>query len=506
MIIRLLYCSLFCLLFSCSAEEDKAAPPPNIIYILADDLGYGELGIQGQEIIETPHLDALAAGGMRFTQHYSGAPVCAPARGVLLMGRHSGHAHVRGNDEDSSRGNVWDFQAMFDDPALEGQRPIPDSLVTLGEVLQGAGYITGLVGKWGLGAPGSEGTPNKQGFDYFYGYNCQRQAHNLYPTHLWENEERAYLKNELIAPHVLREQAEGESDNDFFNGFIQQDYAPDLMQQKSIDFLRENADTSFFLYYASPLPHVPLQAPEKWVNYYREKIGEEEPYRGKYYFPCQYPRATYAAMISTLDEQVGELVAELKELGIYENTLIIFTSDNGATYAGGADTPYFDSNRPFRTEHGYGKGYLHEGGIRAPMIAHWPNRIGEGTVSDHISAFQDVMPTLAELANVEAPMGDGISFLPALVRGQQKSHDYLYWEFPAYNGQQAIRMGKWKGLRKDMHDGNLSIALYDLEEDPREERDLSANYPQIVQQIDSLMKANHTRSPVERFQFSVLGD
>ena len=502
----ILYCSLILLFASCGPAQEQEALPPNIIYILADDLGYGELGVYGQKVIETPNLDALAATGMRFTQHYSGAPVCAPARCILMTGQHSGHALVRGNDEDGSRGDVWNFQAMFDDPRLEGQRPIPDSLVTMGEVLQTAGYTTGIIGKWGLGAPFSEGVPNKQGFDYFYGYNCQRQAHNLYPTHLWENESRVYLKNELQAPHVLQEQAPDQTDSTFFNQFLQQDYAPELMQERALNFVRNHKEESFFLYYASLLPHVPLQAPQRWVDHYHKKIGEEEAYRDKSYFPSQYPMATYAAMISYLDEQVGELVAELKELGLYENTLIIFTSDNGPTYTGGVDPDFYASAAPFQGEYGRGKGFLYEGGIRVPMIASWPGVIKAGSESDHISAFQDVLPTLSELTGATPPANDGISFLPTLKGETQEEHPFLYWEFPAYKGQQAVRFGDLKAVRQRMYEGNLTIELYDLAHDPREEHDLAAEQPQEVARAREIMEGAHIPSPVERFRFEILGE
>lgn len=501
----ILYCSLILFLVSCGPAPEPALPP-NIIYILADDLGYGELGAYGQKVIETPNLDALAATGMRFTQHYSGAPVCAPARCILLTGQHSGHALVRGNDEDGSRGDVWNFQAMFDNPRLEGQRPIPDSLVTMGEVLQTAGYTTGIIGKWGLGAPHSEGVPNRQGFDYFYGYNCQRQAHNLYPTHLWENESRVYLKNELQAPHVLQEQAQDQADSAFFNQFLQQDYAPEMMQERALNFVRKHKDEPFFLYYASPLPHVPLQAPQRWVDHYREKIGEEDAYRGKAYFPSQHPMATYAAMISYLDEQVGELIVELKELGLYENTLIIFTSDNGPTYAGGVDPDFYKSAAPFQGEYGRGKGFLYEGGIRVPMIASWPGVIETGSESSHVSAFQDVLPTLSELTGATPPANDGISFLPTLKGEIQKEHPFLYWEFPAYKGQQAVRFGDWKAVRQRMHNGNLTIELYDLANDPREENDLADAQPQEVARAREIMERAHIPSLVERFRFEVLGE
>ncbi|MFK7924568.1 MAG: arylsulfatase, partial [Bacteroidia bacterium] len=474
-----------------------------------DDLGYGELGAYGQTLIETPNLDALAASGMKFTQHYSGAPVCAPARCVLMTGQHTGHAHIRGNDEWKERGEVWDYEAMFNDPFLEGQRPLPDSLITVGEIMQAAGYKTAVVGKWGLGAPTTEGVPNKQGFDFFYGYNCQRQAHTFYPMHLWRNEERHLLNNKMVRPHANL--AEGADPNDpaSYADFELNDYSPDLMQSEALDFIERHHKQPFFLYYASPIPHVPLQAPNKWVEYYREKFGPEEPHTGKSYFPSQYPRASYAAMISYLDEQVGELVQKLKDLGLYENTLIIFSSDNGPTYTGGADTPFFDSAQPFKTEYGWGKGFVHEGGIRVPMIASWPGSIAAGTESDHISSFQDLMPSLCDLVGQAVPsQSDGISFLPSL-RGTPKqiAHKYLYWEFPAYGGQQAVRMGPWKGIRKNLKkENNLSIALYNLTTDPLEQKDVAAANPAIVQQIRDAMEESHRRPALERFRITALGD
>ena len=326
---------------------------PNIIYILADDLGYGELGVYGQEIIETPHIDALANDGMLFTDHYSGSPVCAPSRSVFMTGQHTGHTPIRGNDEWKERGDTWNYQAMFDNPFLEGQRPIPDSTITIAEVLKSAGYSTGMVGKWGLGAPTTEGLPNKQGFDFFYGYNCQRQAHTLYPMHLWRNDERHLLSNKNVPPHVNLEDNADINDPLSYSDFELIDYAPELMHNEALNFIEKNQNNPFFLYYASPLPHVPLQAPKRWVDYYQSKIGSEEPYTGKSYFPNLTPRATYAAMISYLDEQVGDLIKKLKDIGQYENTLVIFTSDNGPTYAGGADTPFFDSAKPFKTEYGW---------------------------------------------------------------------------------------------------------------------------------------------------------
>ena len=494
-------------LSACSEKEQQQASP-NIIYILADDLGYGELGSYGQQIIETPNLDALAASGMRFTQHYTGAPVCAPARCILMTGQHAGHAHVRGNDEWRDRGEVWDYDAMFENPFLEGQRPLPDSIITLGEILQDAGYKTAIVGKWGLGAPTTEGVPNKQGFDFFYGYNCQRQAHTLYPRHLWKNEERDLLDNKNIAPHTKLDSLADPNDPASYADFQLNDYAPTKMQEEALNFIQANQEQAFFLYYATPIPHLPLQAPQKWVDHYRKKLGEEAPYVGdKGYFPTQYPKATYAAMISYLDEQIGELVDQLKSLGLYENTLIIFSSDNGPTYTGGADTPFFDSAKPFKTEYGWGKGFVHEGGIRVPMIAAWEGKIQAGTTSDHISAFYDLLPTVCDIIDVDVPVPtDGISFLPALLGKEQQAHDYLYWEFPAYKGQQALRMGKWKAIRQNIQEGNLEIELYNLEEDIQELNNVAEQHPEIISQVEEIFKTAHVPATIPRFKMAALGD
>lgn len=490
-------------------EQTVAETPPNIIYILADDLGYNELGCYGQDKIETPNIDALAAQGMRFTQHYSGSPVCAPSRCVLMTGLHSGHAYIRGNDEWSERGDTWNFAAMAEDPNLEGQRPIPAGTTTVGNVLKSAGYKTGIVGKWGLGGPLTEGIPTKQGFDFFYGYNCQRQAHTYFPVHLWRNEEKHLLENELVAPGIgLPEGADPDNPASYEKYWLNE-YAPDLMLKESIAFMRANRNKPFFLYFATPIPHVPLQAPKRWVEYYQKKFGDEEPYLGqKGYFPNRTPRATYAAMVSYLDECVGELVKTLKELEVYDNTLILFSSDNGPTFNGGSDSAFFDSAAPFKSESGWGKGTVHEGGIRVPMIASWPGRIAAGQTSDHISAFWDLLPTLSEVAGTTAPPGlDGISFLPTLLgeEGQVK-HDFLYWEFPSYTGQQAVRMGDWKGIRMNIFKGNKEIELYDLTSDPRKQLNVAAANPDVVSQMEAIMEREHTPAILEKFKFTQLGD
>jgi arylsulfatase A-like enzyme len=482
---------------------------PNIIYILADDLGYAELGSYGQELIRTPNIDRLAETGMRFTQHYSGAPVCAPARCVLLTGMHAGHAYIRGNDEWASRGDVWDYAKAVEDPNLEGQRPIPDSIPTIGNVLQEVGYKTAIVGKWGLGGPMTDGIPNNRGFDFFYGYNCQRQAHNLYPKHLWKNREKDWLDNEIIQPGAKLDSTADPYSEASYARFTQKDYAPALMQEEALGFIQRNKDKPFFLYYATPLTHVPLQVPESYVDEYGQEFGEEEPYIGdKGYFPHRYPHAAYAAMVSYLDDQVGEIVEELKELNIYDNTIIMFSSDNGPTYVGGADSRFFDSAKPFRSDYGRGKGYTYEGGIRIPLIVSWKDKIKAGSTSDHISAFWDVMPTLAEAAGTNAPNDiDGISFLPELLnQADQVEHEFLYWEFPSYGGQQAVRMGNWKAIRKDIFKGNMNIELYDLSSDITEENNIANDHPEIIRKVEQIMKNEHTEPHIDRFKIEQLGD
>jgi arylsulfatase A-like enzyme len=510
--VRILTFLLFAttLLNSCT-QEQPVPKKPNIIYILADDLGYGDLGVYGQQKIETPNIDALAQSGMRFTQHYSGAPVCAPARYMLMTGQHPGHAHIRGNDEWRERGEVWNYEAAVLNPQLEGQRPISDSTITIGEILQSAGYTTGIVGKWGLGAPGTEGTPNRQGFDFFYGYNCQRQAHNLYPPFLWKNDKKEWLENEVVAPGTKLQPGADTLDEASYALFQQKDYAPTLMEKEALGFIETNKDSSFFLYYASPIPHLPLQAPEELVQYYVDKFGDEKPYvGGRGYFPCRYPRATYAAMVTYLDQQVGEIVHKLKSLGIYENTLIIFTSDNGPTYnVGGFDPTYFNSAAPFENGYGWTKGFTHEGGIRVPMIASWPGKIEANSETDHISAFWDVLPTMAKITDTSVPASvDGVSFLPTLLSlpNDQLHHDHLYWEFPAYGGQQAVRIGDWKGIRKNIQKDSLTIALYNLKTDLKEQNDVAAENPDIVAQIKAIMESEHTPATIARFNMKALGD
>lgn len=500
---------VFVLVLALGINGCKEQRPPNIVFILADDLGYGEVGCYGQGLIETPNIDRLADHGMRFTQFYSGAPVCAPARCVLLTGMHSGHAYIRGNDEWRERGPVWDFAKAVEDPGLEGQRPVPDSVLTVAEILQNAGYKTACVGKWGLGAPFTEGAPNNQGFDFFYGYNCQRQAHTYYPRHLWKNEEKVWLSNELVVPGTRLEAGADPFDESSYSKYALADYAPALMLDETLGFLDANHSSPFFLYFTTPIPHVPLQAPDSLVNYYRQKFGKEEPYTGERgYFPNRSPRATYAAMITYLDYQVGMIIERLKELGVYENTVIFFTSDNGPSYAGGADSEFFDSAKPFSSMQGRAKGSVYEGGIRVPLIVHWPGKTERSQSSDHIGVFYDIMPTLCEIAGIDPLSGvDGVSLIPVLNgRKKVKTHEFLYWEFPESGGQQAVRMDQWKAIRKNMHEANLEIELFDLKTDTSESRNVAAEHPDIIARMEWIMRTEHQASNIDRFKFSVLGD
>jgi arylsulfatase len=387
---------------------------------------------------------------------------------------------------------------------------MPDSIITVAEILKNVGYKTSLFGKWGLGAPFSESTPNKQGFDYFFGYNCQRQAHTLFPTHLWRNEEKYALRNKFLDLHQSLEKSIDPNDPKSYASFELTDYAPEVMHKEAITYLeKQQKNEPFFMFYASPLPHVPLQAPAKWVKHYQQKIGSEEPYPGgksNTYYPNRTPKATYAAMISYLDEQVGDIVKTLKQKGLYENTLIIFTSDNGPSYAGGARPEFFKSGGPFQEQYGRGKGFVYEGGIRVPMIATWPKTIKKASETSHISSFYDFMNTVGELLQIKTPANDGISYLPTLKQKKQKTHEYLYWEFPETGGQQAIRMGKWKAVRTDLHKGIVKTQLYDLSKDMKEEHDISTSYPEIIKKVEEIFNRNHIQAENKRFRIKSLGD
>ena len=426
--------------------------PPNLVFLLADDLGWNELGCYGQRKIETPAIDRLAAEGMRFTQAYSGSAVCAPSRCVLMTGLHTGHAFIRDNGE----------------LPTEGQRAIPAETYTLAEHLKAAGYATGIFGKWGLGGPDTEGVPTRQGFDDWYGYLCQRQAHNFYPRYLWDGEDKHELEG-----------------ND--RGLTGAQYSHDRIVERALAFVREHRNEPFFLYVPFTIPHLALQVPEDSLEQYLGR-WEDPPYEGGHgYLPHPYPRAAYAAMVTRMDRDVGRLMALLEELEIDDDTVVFFASDNGPTFdrLGGSDSEFFRSAGPFRGL----KGSLYEGGIRVPLVARWPGQIATGAVSEHVSAFWDMFPTFSELAGVDTPAGlDGISLAPTLLgRGEQRAHEYLYWEFRSYGGQQAVRIGDWKAVRQKLKSGNRRIELYDLARDVEERVDLAGQYPELVERVRALM-------------------
>jgi arylsulfatase A-like enzyme len=490
-------------LTGCSGMNKRPDKRPDIVFILADDLGYSDLGCYGQKIIETPNIDALASRGTRFTQYYSGSPVSAPTRCVILTGRHTGHSFIRGNHEWPERGDVWNFSKMEEDPSLEGQYPLKEGTVTFSSILRNSGYRTACIGKWGLGAPFSSGEPGKQGFDLFFGYNCQRQAHTYYPTHLWRNEEKVMLRNPFVAPHTRQLDGDGDpAKSESYARYNLKDYAPELMLSEALSFIRSSEDEPFFLYYTTTIPHVPLQAPSEWVEKYREKIGDEKPYTGdKGYFPCQHPMATYAAMISYLDYQVGKIIDELKKQGRYENTIFIFASDNGPVTTGGSVSDFFQNARPFNESPDRLKGSVYEGGIRVPLIISWPSGNNKPAVSDLVCAAWDMFPTICDVAGLDHPDGlDGISILPEVTgKGRQAKHEYLYWEYPENKGQQAVRMENWKGIRDSTHYGRMRIQLYDLDNDKTEESDLSGEYPEIVKRIETIMASEHQAPEIRQF-------
>ena len=336
-------------------------------------------------------------------------------------------------------------------------------------------------------------------------------AHNLYPPHLWENNNRDILDNEVISPKLKLQSGQDPYNEDNYKIFNQKDYAPDKMHIKAQDFIEKNKDNPFFLYYASPIPHAPLQAPEYLIEKYRKIIGNEEPYLGNVgYFPTRYPRATYAAMIEYIDIQVGEIVQQLKDKGIYENTIIMLTSDNGPTYAGGVDFKYFNSTGVFQNDPKRMKGYTYEGGVRVPFIVSWPNKIKSKRVIDDISISYDIFPTITELSGVNDSNTyptDGISLYNIFTdKNSSLERDYIYWEFPSYGGQLAARIGDYKAILKDIKKGNKQIELYNLSIDLKEQNDISSEYPDIVRYFENIIKKEHVRSDIERFEMGYIDE
>jgi arylsulfatase A-like enzyme len=480
---------LILLLAIAVAFQVSAAKPPNLVFILADDLGYGELGCYGQTKIPTPNLDRMAREGARFTRHYSGAPVCAPARCTLLTGQHTGHAEIRGN-----RQAKIDFP-MFD----EGQYPITDGAVTLAEAMKKAGYQTGAIGKWGLGPVGSTGDPNRQGFDLFFGYNCQAVAHSFYPSYLWRNREKIPLNDPPVPGHAKQSEGEVRAEK-----WIGQNYAPDLMIAEAESFIARHGKEPCFLYLAFIEPHVAIHPPLERLDAF-PKEWDEKPYRGESgYLPHPRPRAAYAAMITDLDRHVGRVRDALEKEGILDETLIIFTSDNGTTHegkkgsdfhVGGCDVEFFRSTAGLR---GY-KGSVYEGGLRVPCLARWPGKIPAGSVVETPSYFPDWFPTLAAAGGAEPPAApDGVDLLPVLA-GKEKAQASrpLVWVFPEYGGQVAVLWDNMKVLRRGLREKKPGEwEVYDLAKDPGETTNLAEAMPEWIRKAEETLRAQMAENPV----------
>ncbi|MCJ7820869.1 MAG: arylsulfatase [Bacteroidales bacterium] len=451
-------------LISCT-PENKNEDLPNIVYILADDLGYGDLSCYGQQKFSTPNIDKLAREGMMFTQHYTGCTVSAPSRSSLMTGLHTGHTPIRGN-------KGWE---------PEGNWPLPADSYTVGEMLKSRGYVTGAFGKWGLGYIESEGDPNSQGIDEFYGYNCQSLAHNYYPDHLWHNHEKVVLP-----------------ENDSSNTGA---YSADLIHKAALEFIDTYKDSTFFLFYPTTIPHAELFAKEEYMKMFRGKFEPEKSFIGVDsgprfrlgpYGSQPEGHAAFAAMVKELDDYVGELMQKLTDLGLDKNTLVIFVSDNGPHLEAGADPDYWNSNGELR---GY-KRDMYEGGIRTPMLVKWPGKVEPESHSNHISAFWDIMPTFADIVGATTPEGiDGISFLPTLVGKEQKQHEFLYWEFHEQGGKMAVRMGNWKAVKLNINKiPQGETELYDLSSDNGETNNIASSNPEIVKRMEEIMKQEHTKS------------
>lgn len=486
--------------FKLNADEKSAERPPNIIFLIADDLGYGDIGAFGQTKIKTPSLDKLASEGMKLTRHYSGNPVCATSRCVLMTGKHPGHAQIRDNRETKP----------------EGQYPIVAGTKTIARILNENGYATGGFGKWGLGGPESDGRPVKQGFDKFFGYNCQAKAHNFYPLYLWDNDTKVELRNPAFAAHQKFPPDTDRNDPANYRRYSGVDYAPDLISEQAVKFVELNKDRPFFLYYPTTVPHLALQVPDDSLEEYKGRF-EETPYDGtRAYLPNLTPRATYAAMVTRMDREIGRILKKVDELGLTENTIVVFTSDNGPLYneLGGTDTDFFNSAKDLRGR----KGSVYEGGVRVPTLVRFPGRVGLKTESDRITGFEDWLPTLLSLAGLQSKIPDdvdGVDF-SATLRGQsQPVREFLYREFPGYGGQQAVWSGKWKAVRQNLNRPaagaaakkaagkkqnsrpvNIVTELYDLEADHTESKDVASEHPEVVRQMEFIMKQQHTPSEI----------
>ena len=458
----LILCPAVCLIPGLAAAQEAAERLPNVIYIMADDLGIGDLGCYGQRQISTPCIDSLAANGLRFMQHYSGSTVSAPSRCSLMTGKHMGHAVIRGNAKvPGSDGLLY-------------ETPLPKGEVTVADLFKQKDYATACVGKWGMGGPGTEGMPDLHGFDYFFGYLGQRFAHNYYPEFLHENNDKIMLDGKQ--------------------------YSHDLMLEKALAFIDNNADKSMFLYFAPTLPHADLDAVDEAKEEYDGHFCET-PFGGSSdgYKAVANPRATYAAMVTYLDKSVGAIVGALRDKGVLDNSIIIFTSDNGVHSEGGHDPYYFDSNGPYRGQ----KRDLYEGGIRTPFVVQWSGVIPKGTVTNHVSAFWDFLPTVCELIGVDVPQDtDGLSYLPTLTgKGEQKQHGSIYYEFFEFGGKQSIMTPDgWKLIRLEVSTPEKTYEeLYNIYTDPAETADVIRQYPEIAGRLRTLMDSQRTEN--ERFHF-----
>jgi arylsulfatase A-like enzyme len=472
-------------------KAEKPAPrPPNIVFLLADDLGYGDLGSFGQDKIKTPRLDQLAREGMRLMQHYSGNAVCAPSRCVLMTGMHPGHAIVRNNMQ-------FKPQSQF---------PLPTDTVTLPKLLKEAGYATGAFGKWGLGGEGTTGEPTKQHIDRFFGYYCQAVAHNYYPTFLWSNDQKFPLDNEPFAAHQKLPPDADVNDPRSYAAYQGKQFAPDLIAAEALKFVQENKDKPFFLFFPTTIPHLALQVPDDSLAEYKDAFPDDPPYPGgRGYLPHRTPRAAYAAMVSRLDRDIGRLVDLIAELGLDENTIFVFSSDNGPLYdkLGGTDAEFFASSRNLR---GF-KGSLYEGGVRVPTFVRWKGKIEPGTVSYRVTGFEDWLPTLLDLAGLDKQIPkkiDGISMKPALEGKVQDARPFLYREFPGYGGQQSVRVGEWKAVRQNLNKGPAATELYNIRTDESETMNVAAANPAIVAKLEAIMAKEHTVST--DFPIKGLGD
>jgi len=460
-----------CALAATLPAQDTSRPagaPPNIVYILLDDAGWGDLGSYGQKKLKTPHMDRLAKEGMRFTQHYSGSTVCAPTRSCLMTGQHTGHTPIRGNGR--AKGEP------------ENVLPIGANVVTVASLLRQAGYRTGAFGKWGLGGPGSSSDALALGFEHFTGFYNQAFAHDFYPRWLWRDGKKIECNRKVYAHTVCMDDA--------------------------LQFIKKHRDEPFFCYLPVTIPHAAMQAPLEYLERFRKQYPQFNNKVGKYggdgrQVKVQNPIAGFAAMMTKMDDDVGTLLQLLQDLDLDDNTIVMLSSDNGPHHEGGHDPRFWDSNGPFQGH----KRSLYDGGIRVPMIARWPGKIKAGAVSDHISAQWDVLPTLCDLAKVKVPAGvDGLSMVPELTgTGKQAQHDYLYWEFYESGGKRAVRMGKWKAVCNKLH-GNpdAPVELYDVTEDLGEEHDVAADHPELVAKARRYFAEAHT--PHARWRFRPRGN